>query len=277
MIKGERYMADDPKKYEFNNTKDIIIYSNLMIELTIKHYNRYTHYFQELEDLYLNTFSKITNQELEEVRKYSAEYLLENKDILFEYLNNKESYKIKYYDFKSIGDKLNTPKLTLTNLIGDRTKDAVSYLGFRDRINKYNNQCGSEKIQLQELDEEKRRILNKFNNVRNYEHHITDAKFIEWKNYREKQIQKSPLTEWPSNIISINTYDFVEAWWLFDFYHINKNFKKDIKIVIQQMKKDYSKLIGKSIEIRKNQIDTLPIEFSKISRNGVKRHLGKIK
>lgn len=275
-------MGNDPKVYEFKNINDITIYLNLMIELTIKHYSRYKDYFKELEDLYLNKISNITNLNIEEIKSSSLEALLENKEIFNKYINNRKNYKIKFYDFKSFEDKLNTPKLILANLIGDRSKNAVSYLGFRDRIDKFNKTFGDKKIELQELDENKKRILNDLNKSRNYEHHITDAKFIEWKNYREKQLQlflqeMSTVVKWPSNEIVVDKYEFVEIEWLMQLYSANKNFKDNIETILQQMKKDYSKLIGENIQVTQKQKDILPLKTFEISLDGIRRHFGKLK
>ena len=52
----------------------------------------------------------------------------------------------------------------------------------------------------------------------------------------------------------------------------------DFNKLLQYMKKDYSKLIGKSITISKlvNDVTTLTVNDAEISINGIERHYGKL-
>ena len=44
-------MGTDPKKINFQDKNDLIVFLNLIIELTIKHYYRYKEYYKELFNL----------------------------------------------------------------------------------------------------------------------------------------------------------------------------------------------------------------------------------
>jgi hypothetical protein len=269
-------MSKDPKVYEFNNVNDFIIYLSLLIELTIKHYRRFNSYFKELEKYTFKKFNEITEVSFEEIKEIGIESLLEKNEI---YLKNKDKVELKYVDYKNIEDKLFTPKKLLLNAFADRTSNGVSYWKFRKEIEKKSKNNKEFDFGLQEFDENMRYIINELSSARNYEHHFTDAKFIEWRQYREQQINDSLkqgfYNKWPSENIEIYVYEFLDIELLWQLYFTSKESNESFSQLLQQMKKDYSKLIGKQMSVYYKKIrKQSPTSVLEISINGINRHKG---
>lgn len=176
-------------------------------------------------------------------------------------------------------DKIGNVQAQILNLIGDRTsKGGVSYWRFRNEYKKMKEK--NNLPILEEFPEKFNKTMNEIYTVRNYSHHMTDAKFIEWKNYREKQLIEAghKLFEvWPSEEIVIDRYEYVEIEWIWQLVLSQIEFKKIVKEVLMQMKKDYSILYGKSIKIRSKWKDKVGCSHFEVSIKGFKRHQGKMK
>ena len=113
--------------------------------------------------------------------------------------------------------------------------------------------------ELEILSQDFNELLNKMNSARNYLHHMTDAKFIEWANYRKKQMMDYPgvFGKWPDSVIVSDRYEKVSAEWLWQLVLHQIELKKDVRKILQQMKRDYSRIYGKSMRIEKNWREVL--------------------
>lgn len=137
-------------------------------------------------------------------------------------------------------------------------------------------------MELPELDvlsQDMNELLNEMNSARNYMHHMTDAKFIEWINYRKKQMLEHPgvFQKWPDSVITSDRYENVDVEWLWQLVLSQIDFKKSVREILQQMKKDYSCIYGESMRIQKKWIDELDATAFMVSINGIKRHNGDLK
>ena len=108
---------------------------------------------------------------------------------------------------------------------------------------------------------------------------MTDAKFIEWINYRKKQMLEHPgvFQKWPDSVITSDRYENVDVEWLWQLVLSQIDFKKSVREILQQMKKDYSCIYGESMRIQKKWIDELDATAFMVSINGIKRHNGDLK
>lgn len=195
------------------------------------------------------------------------------------YTSNYKDYCIDYIEYKSIEDKIQNVELQLLNLLGDRTKKGgVSYWRFRYEYRKLKDEKNVQLPELEILSQDFNELLNKMNSARNYLHHMTDAKFIEWANYRKKQMMDYPgvFGKWPDSVIVSDGYEKVSAEWLWQLVLHQIELKKDVRKILQQMKRDYSRIYGKSMRIEKNWREVLDNSAFEISKNGIKRYNGDI-
>ncbi|GIO97186.1 hypothetical protein J14TS5_22720 [Paenibacillus lautus] len=164
-------MSEDPKLFRFNRKEDLIMYTSLVLELSIKHLDRHKRY--------LNEFSKLI----------------------------KTNKPIDYKQYKAIEDKLYSPQNYLLNLFADRSKNSASYF----RIRKVMSDKAKEfQINYVEHEQKDLEIMNDLYKRRNYEHHFTDAKMMEWGRYRKKQLEAYPGFQWPSEKIEVNYSQYIE-------------------------------------------------------------------
>lgn len=270
-------MGNDPKVYEFNDVRDFVVFLNLLIEITIKYLRKYDKYYDDLEKF---TISKLDDslRELVCSEEFDLEKYIPSR-------NNRDrkkliSEKINYWELKSLEDKLFTPRNLLLNAFADRTSNGVSYWRFRKECEKKAKLNNKFDFDLTEFDEKTRALLNDLGSLRNYEHHMTDAKFIEWRKFREGQLIDSgaPLSTWPTETIEVNFNNSVDIVYLLSTYLSSRELKNHFKQLLQCMKRDYSKLVGRNVRIFKiEHEDVLPLSDAKISINGMKRHEGKLK
>ena len=273
-------MGADPKKMDFESKNDLIAYLNLIIELTIKHFNRYKEYYRELLDLAAEQTGKLAGVEKEKITEDNFQEIIKKCLKTDEFRNHHEKLKYKYLEYKSVEDRIGNVQNQILNLLGDRTsKGGVSYWRFRDEYRKMKKKQ-PDLPALAEFSDEFNGTLNDFYRTRNYSHHMTDAKFMEWKKYREEELKQAGhklFQVWPSETITIARYDYVSIEWIWQLLLAHIAFKSSVEEVLTQMKKDYSVLYGKSIRIETKWMDTLGVSAFEISLNGFERHLGKIK
>jgi len=274
-------MGSDPKRIEFQNKEDLIILLNLVIELTIKHYNRYKEYYNELLDMLVERLSNISGIEKHRITEKNIVEIIDKCLLIGKDEKNQKMFEINYLDYKSIEDKISNVQGQILNLLGDRTsKGGVSYWRFRDEYNKMVKKKIVELPSLMEFSDEFNKKMNDLYKARNYTHHMTDAKFIEWKNYRQMQLlemNKNLFQGWPSEKIRIDRYKNVRIEWLWQLFLNQVEFKNEVKDVLMQMKKDYALLYGESIIISTQWNELMGISHFDVSINGYKRHLGKFK
>lgn len=229
----------DPKVFDFSTKEDLIMYTSLTLELAIRHLDRHKRYVKELEKLIL------------------------------------ENDKIKYKEYKEIEDKLFSPQNYLLNLFGDNSKNSASYLRIRKVMKEKKEEFNLDYI---EHDQKTREILNSLYSIRNYEHHFTDSKMMEWGLYRKKLLLTMSHINWPSEEIVINYSEFVDKKFVVNNNEAAKEMQDCFKKLLQLMKKDYSSMVGKSVKILRNSNANLSTEdYFQISVNGHYRHLGKRK
>lgn len=260
--------------YEFNKKEDYIIYLGLIIEHLDKYLARYKHYNIGVRELCLEKCREIRP----EVTEISVELLTE----LFEdenYSEERKKYKlVPYYKYMRLSDMLNYISLKILNIIGDRTKEAVSYIKFRDKIKEVTKKGSTLDFELDDLSQEINEKLNICNKSRNYLAHIGDSVFKSQLEYRQQEIKSfsqqfgidsDKLQEDMQKKIATKRYDYVEVEWMYDLFI---NYKKSLPIylsIFQQIKRDYSKITGTKIDIEKFQNRVLPFDYSKITLDSI--------
>lgn len=166
----------------------------------------------------------------------------------------------------------------LFNLFGDETKTAVSYKQFRNIIEKKVRQ-GHQEFQLDELESDIVNLLNEFRDMRNWSHHVPQSILNSQLDYMKEQAGlPSDFVDFNFSyeIIVVLTWEYHEIAWLYELHNnISIQYQKFSK-VFQRMKKDYSKLIGTSVRIiREQQSTPRPNDFRLIAENSYLINTGK--
>lgn len=184
----------------------LLFFLNLLIEMAIKHLRKYDKYYDDLEKF---TISKIDDplRKLISNEQFDLEKYITN-------INKRDeakltSGKIKYWELKPLEDKLFTPRNLLLNIFADKTSNGASYWRFRKECEKKAKDNNNFDFKLTEFDEITRKLFNDLGSLRNYEHHMTDAKFIEWRRFRENQLIDWGITlaAWPTETIRVDFND----------------------------------------------------------------------
>lgn len=265
------------KKYVFENREQLIELLSLCIELVNKHFYRYRVYYDELISMAKDKIKEISNKDVSQIDDKDIETEILNVMEHTNYITNHNKYKIDYIEYKSMEDKILNVAAQLLNLLGDRTKKGgVSYWRFRYEYKKLKDEKQVDLPELEILSQDFNEILNRMYSSRNYQHHMTDAKFIEWGNYRKKQIKDNPgaFVKWPDSVIYSERYEYVSVEWLWQLVHSQIEFKKDVREILQQMKKDYSHIYGERMRVEMPWKDELTSEIFEVSINGINRHNG---
>lgn len=244
----ERLKMSIKKIKTIESKKDAIIFLNQLIILVYKRMDRLK---RSISDLSL------------EINKY-----------------DESSVKIKTEIFNRISESIECNTLYLYNLFGDETNAAASYVEFRKIIEKKAKQ-GHNEFLLDKLDNNIKKLLNEFRNVRNWSHHIPQSLFISQISYMEDQ-EKIPSQmvelQFSSETIPILIWDYHELEWLYNLRDGASEIYDEFQKVFQCMKKDYSKLIGNNMSIAKEyQTDPRPYKFNSISENSFRINTSKTK
>lgn len=257
--------------YDFQCKEDFIVYLGLIIENLQKCIIRMKRYTKDVESICLNVY-----------KEYDANATAVNTEYLQELINledyqdiRKKFKPIPYYKYIELSDRINYISLKIMNLIGDRTKEAVSYRKFLDSMKSYNKKNTENPIELSNLNEKILNLLNRCYRSRNYLAHVGDSVFLSQKEYRQKQIvdlketTNIDLGKFTEHNIYINRFEYVDVEWMFQLYLANKNSLSLFSTIIQQIKRDYSKLTGRKVELQNLQGSVLPFNFAKISLDSI--------
>lgn len=199
--------------------------------------------------------------------KSHKRYLKEMEQIIENMgLRENPSKKINPTMYDDLRNKISTPGNMLLNILGDETKTAISYRKFRVIV-KRRMKKNKLDIGLEELPEEIWEILKELNICRNWGLHIPESLLVaEVETRKMAEKEKGVVFIRNYNPIKNTVYNYYEGGWIVDLYeecaHIHSGFSK----VFQQMKKDYSKLIGESMRMENIIFDTRPLKDMNIPK-----------
>ncbi|MFZ7104659.1 MAG: hypothetical protein ACOWWO_18645 [Peptococcaceae bacterium] len=239
---------DNKKIKVIESKKDAIIFLNQMIILVDK---RMTRFKRSISDLH------------EELSHY-----------------DENTKKIRTEIYHRHSERIECLSNYLFNLFGDETKTAVSYKQFRNILEKKVKQ-GHKEFQLDELESEIVTLLNEFRDMRNWSHHVPQSVLNSQLEYmKERAGLPSDFVEFnfSNETIAILTWEYHDITWLSELYKSVSELYQKFSRVFQRMKKDYSKLIGTSMNIiREQQPIARPYDFKMIGENSYLINVGKKK
>jgi hypothetical protein len=204
-----------------------------------------------LRQLIISTHSQI---------KYHKIYIDELKLIIQQNkLEEDSTKKVDPYMYIDINNKISNVSNRLLNLIGDQTNTAMSYKKFR-YIAKKKMEKGLD-LGLIDLTDEIQTVLKELNECRNWALHVPESLFTAELELLEKAMTKDigvkPMSK---NPVKITEFNYYEAAWLIDLLRETEHMHNGFSKSFQQMKKDYSTLIGESMRVEYRRFDVRPIK-----------------
>lgn len=187
-------------------------------------------------------------QKSDRLKRYNSEI-----DLIL--LNNPNAQYIDSVLYESLSDKVSRLYQYLFNLIGDESKQAVSYRKFRKLLYSRRNEL---KISIASLTETESKILSDFNNLRNWSLHIPESLFNEKRKYFKMD---SDFMVRHKNKISIPRYDNFEIKFLIRHKEELESVLECSEIILKRMKDDYSSLIGENFELEYEDNSVKPYFF----------------
>lgn len=276
-------MSRKEKIFKLESKEDFTSYLRLLIEFIYKNLKRHTRYTNEIEELCLAYVKKISPN-VKTLKDFDFAELIKDEG----YIRSRESIQINYDTYSALHDKVSYPNIRLLNAFGDRSEKGMSYVKFRDMVKKRSKKMESENkkddLQLDELTEDFKQELNQCTSSRNYEAHLPDTKFIAQKEFRDEQLREYMESSNGNYVVGvnlqkiiINTYEYADIEWLFILYVSMRRNNETFSRLFQRVKKDYSKLIGESMNVQPHRVKSLPFNFMEISFNSMEAHSGKKK
>ncbi|HCL4438462.1 TPA: hypothetical protein N2D87_003681 [Clostridium botulinum] len=209
------------KKFELKEKVDYIVYLQELIGRAYKCMRNERRYLEELSN-YINI-------------KINENCGKNPKDII-----------VKEEIYSKFNDCISNCEAYLLNLAGDQQQSSISYAKFRKIISKRKKK-GTLDFDIRDLDEKVINLLNDLNKIRNWANHVPESLLTS----EIKMIREGKLMGHSKNPIVININECYSLDYLKHLYETSYNFYESMVIIHQNMKKDYSCLIGESVEIRK--------------------------
>ena len=197
------------KMRPINNKREAIIFLNQMIVLTDKRMNRLKNAINDVEKL---------------LKEYEGKY------------------KIKTTIYQAYAERIECFTMYICNILGDETKNAVSYRQFRKILAKKVTQ-GNEEFTLRPLEKEIIDLLDAMREQRNWGHHVPQSLFASQENFMVNEQnggKKLFETFFSSDEVYISIWEYHEIRWLINLYESSKIAYESYRKVFQCMKKDYS-------------------------------------
>lgn len=212
------------KQFELEEKIDFIVYLQELIARTDKCLVKLKKYLDELE---------------KEILEFKID--IEKGDMKSEF--NYESYS-RYVDL------IDSPTSYLLNLIGDQQKTSISYAKFRRLIDRRIKR-NSLKVEVRDIDEEIDYYLSDLNRIRNWSNHVPESLLLS----EISMIKEGKLHGHSINPIQVNYFKTCEIEMIKDLYETSSSFYNVCRKIHQSMKKDYSSIIGESVEIQRILIE----------------------
>lgn len=224
-------MSKESKGFPLVYKEEFIYYLRDIIDMTARYLIRLKRYIKELEEF------------------------IESKN-----LNDDISKMVSTIEYESFFDKVRHVETVLMNLIGDKSKQALSYNKFREISDKRMSK-GLE-LNLEKLPDDMKKELNRFNSWRNTNLHIPLSFLISSKELAEQRVAENPelFGHIPNNPIYVDQYEFQYSSLFVMMLNSIKEFYEISRRMHQQMKRDYSKLIGESVSIILDRKKIMTIE-----------------
>ncbi|WJM09795.1 hypothetical protein [Paenibacillus sp. PK1-4R] len=212
------------KLYKLESKHDFIHYLRFLIVTAHKQVLQYRKYINELK------------KTIEELDLNSDEVKFFNGEI--------------YDEFR---DKLGFVSLGLLNIFADETNTAASYKKLRKIIDRKKDID----FGLSDLSDDIQSIISQFNNGRNWSAHMPESIIHAQLEVLEKNKGSEITNKLINNYNPITAYLYkrYDKKWLFSLLDQSSQNYEGFRRVLQQMKKDYSVLIGKSMELVTNHQD----------------------
>jgi hypothetical protein len=202
--------------------------------------------------IYLKTIigkAELCLSKLKEYNKQTEEILDDNK--------NYERGIIAYELYGEISDKIANVISYLLNILGDAQSISISYFKYRKLVEKLiEKQVAG--IVFAPFTDELNDICIEFNKMRNWYNHVPESLLVS----ELELIRKGIYHKTPIDPIEIYIFKSVEYAYVKEFYIANLDFYKNARRLVQACKRDYSKLIGKNVTLKKVYIDK-PVNFAK--------------
>ncbi|ASS75196.1 hypothetical protein CIG75_09515 [Tumebacillus algifaecis] len=218
--------------YKLESKEDFIIYLWSLIVSVDRHLVQYKKYLDQLEAL-----------------------IKENNII------DKPGIKVPKDYYEEMNDKIQKRSGHLLNLIGDYTIEGLSYKRFRNIV--ASNKKRGIDYGLPELDLEITKAITDFHNSRNWGMHEPASLLNAQLEEIREQTGEDPKSYLLSRIVpEISWHDFTnyEGYWLIDLFTESQHIYGGFRMVHQQMKKDYSILIGERVRIRRIKTEVRPFQ-----------------
>ncbi|MFA4134465.1 MULTISPECIES: hypothetical protein [unclassified Brevibacillus] len=168
--------------------------------------------------------------------------------------------KIPAYVYERHNDALQYAPGYLLNLIGDHSESAASYKKFRE-IAERRISRGAD-WSLPKLSDEIKDAIKRLNNARNWGLHVPESLInAQIESAREVygiDARAEALTN--PELIKVNFFTYFNSEWLLSLYHSEMSNYEEFRNVYQQMKRDYSSLVGSSVRIEPVHHDLRPFE-----------------
>lgn len=158
--------------------------------------------------------------------------------------------------YREFTDKIGSISCHLMNLMGDHSDKAASYKKFRYEANKKNAELD---LKLPPLNEEVSRMLNEMNVNRNWSLHVPESLITSEFEVRKSILKKTGLAMY-FNPIYISNHLYYDGRYLTSLRDENQTGRQYFTTIFQQMKKDYSILLGQPIKIEWDEKEIRPFE-----------------
>lgn len=190
---------------------------------------------------------------------------------LIEKYNSKD--KIETVIYQAYAERIESLTMFLCNILGDETKNAVSYRQFRKILDKKVFQ-GKEEFKLEQLNDDMIELLDSMREQRNWGHHVPQSLFASQENFMvNKQLGKEETFHniFTDSNVYVSIWEYHEIEWLVNLYVSSRLAYENYRRVFQRMKKDYSFLVGESMRVERiKEPKPRPFIFNQIAQDSLK-------
>ncbi len=214
-------------QFKLENKEDFIVYLNELISRLDRCIVKHKRFLEELKIFIYDQKLKNEGIDLSKIRI--------SEDVYHRFLSMLSG--IEFYEI---------------NLVGDGQSSSISYFKLRSIIEKRTRK-GTLQFKMRELDEDYQSELLEFNLLRNWFNHVPESLLTA----QIELIKKEELPKLSLNPIEITYFNYCSLEYVEDMYNQSFTLYNGIRKAHQNMKKDYSFLLGEKVEIKRIYSDKI--------------------
>lgn len=198
--------------------------------------------------LYLKELIVLSQLKMDRLKEY-----IKDMEALIGELESKEKDQVKSKVYESFNDKIGATSNYISNIFTSEKEESMSYIKFRKKAVEIFDDVFEER----DIDSMKKELVDVTEDIGSWSFSMREEALIRTLEAFDKVKKENPYAELfdETGNVQIFKYENYDIKWLHELHENAKRFYDSCSPIRQQMKRDYSKLLDRSMRINRTHMN----------------------